>query len=506
MPRQFLLLLLAPVLLWPAIVNGDAFFFPDTPAYVRSIDALAVRALGRSSDWTTARTLHIAAPAVKGPPSTTGAPRVTDENAPILTGRSPFYGVLAYLGVLTGSFWVVIALQALAAMAVLIGVVRHAIDPARARAFALAVAATVAVGGVTSLPYFTAMLMPDIFAGLAIVAAAVLLAGWRRETHAGRIGWAAVAGYGALTHSATTLILLAMAGAAAALWVLLRRTTSTAAAGIGVVALSAALGLAGDTAFAIAIDRVTGHPPIRPPFLTARLTADGVGTDFARRHCRDANWVLCRYRDRLPLHSDSFLWSPNPANGVFMTIPPAEARALSGEQMPFVMAVLRDNPGVVLRSSGAAIVDQMTEVGLEEFHYSPEEVDGFVDKMPTRLVARIRDTAAYRGTVPIDLVAALGWPSVLASALIVVWASRRPALRAQATLGGWVVLGWLANDAICGAMSTPHDRYNMRVIWALPIVAAVIVAAALAARRRSGPHVTALPPELPEHQAFGAHP
>lgn len=490
MPRQFLLLLLAPLLLWPAIVNGGAFFFPDTPTYVRGMDALAVRVLGRASDWTTRRTIHVARPTVDGRvPATVKALPGDREDAPVLTGRSPFYGALAYLGVLFGSFWWVIALQALAVMAVLIGVMRHAVDPARRRAFGLAVLAAVAVATLTPLPYFTALLMPDIFAGLAIVAAAALLAGWRRETRPGRIGWIAVAGYGALSHSATTLILSGMIGVAALLWALRRRI---APAAIGAVAVAALLGIAGDAAFAVAVRHMTGHPPIRPPFVTARLTADGVGTDYLRAHCGVEHWRLCRYRDRLPLHSDSFLWSADPRNGVFSTIPPADARALSAEQGRFMLAVLRERPLEALRSSSAAILAQLTRTGLEEFHYAPEEFPGFAAKMPDALVTDVRRTGAYRGAIPVALVVTLTWPFVVAGLLLIGWAWRQPALRHQATLGLWMAFAWVVNNAVCGALSTPHDRYNMRVIWMLPLAAAIIVAAAVAQRRRVAARVRTL--------------
>ena len=65
------------------------------------------------------------------------------------------------------------------------------------------------------------------------------------------------------------------------------------------------------------------------------------------------------------------------------------------------------------------------------------------------------------------------------------WAA--PALQplTQGLLGAWTLLGWIANVAICGALSTPHERYNMRVIWLLPIAASVIVARAVIIQRRA---------------------
>jgi len=42
--------------------------------------------------------------------------------------------------------------------------------------------------------------------------------------------------------------------------------------------------------------------------------------------------------------------------------------------------------------------------------------------------------------------------------------------------GSWVaalVLGVLLNAAVCGALSTPKGRYQMRLIWVLPLAALV---------------------------------
>ncbi len=490
-PQQLVLLLLAPLLLWPAIVNGGAFFFSDTSSYIRTIDALAVRVIDRPSDWTTERTMRVM-PATARHATPVRSSVIAAAEAPVLAGRSPYYGALAYLGVLGGSFWIVLAIQALAAMTVVLGAMRHAVSPERHRAFAVAVAGAAALMAITPLPFYVSMLMPDLFAGLAIVAAAVLLTGWRRETRAGRLGWLALAAYGALTHSATMLILLAMVAAAALLWVLRRRA---APAGVALVAIAAAAltGLVGEMLCGAVVERMIGHPPIRPPFITARLTADGVGTDYLRRHCGTEHWLLCRYRARLPAHSDSFLWSDDPANGVFMTIPPAQARALSAEQVPFVLAVLRDRPVAVIRSSGAAILDQATQVGLTDFHYTAQEYAGFVERVPPALAAQLRDTGAFRRTLPLAPIVALAWPLFAISLALIGWAWTRPALREQALLGAWALFGWGMNVAICGAMSTPHDRYNMRVLWMLPLAAAVIAAAAIR-RERGAPRLDAAVP------------
>jgi len=54
---------------------------------------------------------------------------------------------------------------------------------------------------------------------------------------------------------------------------------------------------------------------------------------------------------------------------------------------------------------------------------------------------------------------------------------------------GLVVLGVLTNALVCGALSTPYDRYQARVVWLLPLLAFMVsfagaVRAAVPARGR----------------------
>jgi hypothetical protein len=486
---QFALMLLFPLLMWPAIVNGGPFFFPDTTAYVRSVDALAVKVLHRESDWTSYKTRNLSATSgpdtvPTNPKKVDHAPIASSQNPPVLAGRSPFYGALAYFGVLSGSFLTVVILQAIAAIGVLLGAVRHAIDPSKKRAFAIAACIMVLVATLTPLPYFVSMIMPDIFAGLAIVAAAVLGIGWRRERIHGRAAWFAVMAYAALTHSATTLILIALVFSVAIAALLFRgKIWAPAPIAATTIAAAALVGLAGDAVFSYAVTRMTGQPPIRPPFMTARLTADGAGTDYLNSHCQTQKWLLCKYRNRLPLPSDDFLWRPDGKHGVFMTLPPAEARALAAEQPAFSLAVFKNDPIAVMRSSGKAVLEQASHVGFEEFTYPVQMMDGFAEKMPADLVAEVRQTAAAHGTMPGALIEMLCWPFVAFSLLFTGWAWRQQALRPQASIATFIILGCAINVIICGAMSTPHDRYNMRALWALPIAAVLVVAAAIQRRK-----------------------
>jgi hypothetical protein len=104
--------------------------------------------------------------------------------------------------------------------------------------------------------------------------------------------------------------------------------------------------LAGDAAFTIATTKMFGEPPIRPPFLAARVVADAPGASYLKARCSEAGFTLCRFVNWLPVVStDTFLWSPDPTNGgVFAPSDPATQRGLSDEQCRFVLAVFMADP------------------------------------------------------------------------------------------------------------------------------------------------------------------
>lgn len=80
---------------------------------------------------------------------------------------------------------------------------------------------------------------------------------------------------------------------------------------------------------------------------------------------------------------------------------------------------------------------------------------------------------------------------VIASVLVLVCVtvSQRPLPREHVALVVFIGLGIIGNAAICGILSGAAGRYQSRVIWLLPLLAAASVIARLLRTRRyaSGP-------------------
>ena len=111
-------------------------------------------------------------------------------------------------------------------------------------------------------------------------------------------------------------------------------------------------------------------PPVRPPFLMARLIADGPGYDYLVANCPDVGLEICTFLPRLPVGSDAFLWSKDPALGVYGAAAPDIRRQLGEEQLSFVLGVLAFDPIGQLKAS-RGFLEQIGRFGLNEFAYTP---------------------------------------------------------------------------------------------------------------------------------------
>ncbi|MGK6323390.1 hypothetical protein ACMGDM_09890 [Sphingomonas sp. DT-51] len=483
-----LIAVLTLLLLLPAVVNRGALQFPDTTTYIRGVDAAVVAATGYESSWSddAKRALAHRQASVAPIPSSAGAagarPSLAEASAPrapahsfqvVLSGRSVYYGALLYLGDWLGSFWWVAMIQALVTAAAMLLAARRMADRIAApdRLWPVLVVALV-----TSVGLQVALLMPDVFAPLAIIATAQIALFWRAMGRAERAFWFLLLAAAALFHSGNLLV-IGLLAAGLLLWRVARRAPLRVAP----IVLALLVGMAGEAAFGTAVRKMTGYPPVRPPFVAARLIADGPGRAYLARACaQGATLTLCRYRADIPDDSDSFLWASG--RGSFMGMPPEDRRRVAAEERGFVLAVLADQPMAVVGTSLRNIAGQLLRWHVDDI--ADARLGGINRaKLPPAIRAEFDATRAAQGTFPIAYYNLLATPVTLLAmaALLALGILRRDAM--PPSRRGYVAIvlaGILLNAAVCGAFSKPHDRYQSRVIWLLPLLAS---AALVAARR-----------------------
>ena len=230
----------AAILLIPALVFGRPFVFYDTPVYWgwgRDV----VEAVGRPwpgplQPWIPGRPLHGWELGAHG--ATSGDLRFI---LTAMSARSFFYAVPLYLLTSLGGLWLITGLQALVAAWTLRAALRALVPTAGGLAY---LAMVVALTGLTGLGFEAGYVMPDVFAGLAVLAACVLAARPGAIGPWSRAGLVGVIAYAALAHAANLPLLAAVAAFAVVIharegW----RAVARAAPVAGALVLSLVLGL-----------------------------------------------------------------------------------------------------------------------------------------------------------------------------------------------------------------------------------------------------------------------
>jgi hypothetical protein len=463
------------ILLWPPLLNGAPFMMPDSTTYIRGADAVAYNLTGHRTAWSGELFRKFAPPRHEPTAQAdqlSGAKDTADVGPIVLAGRSIYYGALPYLSYLVGSLWFAVAIQALltvACIALTLQALRNLQGRRATRFELLLLVAFLAL--LTPVGYFVGFVMPDLTTAFAILATAHILLLWSSMDRARRWFWTVLLVFSLASHGSNLLMVGAMAFALLVLSPIRRLRPRRRSILLIVTAVLAAVAL--EMAFSFGVKSATGAAPVRPPFVTARLVEDGPGYRYLRDHCPQSGFLLCNYFDRLPQPSDNVLWEKRRDVGVFSALPPAEARALALEQGRFVVAVLADRPLEVAMSSFLAAARQAAQVGLGEFNYTGGTRDHFAEKLPGPVLGDVRRSAAFNGDMPVAFVSAATIPVTLLSLLAIAWTplAGRGRQTGSSAFALIVCVLLALNVAICGVMSTPHERYLMRAIWLLPLVA-----------------------------------
>ena len=434
--RLVLFPVLVAILLWPVAWNGDPLGFPDTEAYYEQGGQVLDR---------------IASLLAPTPPATAGAsapPEAAEpETRPVYTIRSVPFSVIVNASMrLAGEIGAVLLLAAATAWLVLLAV--RDLPPGRAALAGLVTA------GATTLPFYASQVMADVMAGwLVLIPALLAWRRWGRATTAALLALVFLAVASHYSHVALGLVVIPVLGVALAVQ---RRWALAVAAQVPLalaLALNVSVGVAAGTGMSVA--------PARLPVLLARTLADGPGREYLAASCPEAGWTLCEIYDGdrpMPTRVGEALWGPD---SIVARSTDAQRRAIAAEEVPFVLAVLREHPveqaAALLRN--AAI--QLGSIGVGDVRRTEIELEGHRDLALS--LERIEPDAAIRAMEPVQ------WAAVgagLLGAVLALGAGGTPARWAL----GMLALGLLANAAICGGLSAPADRYQGRVIWALVLL------------------------------------
>lgn len=330
----------------------------------------------------------------------------------------------------------------------------------------------------TSLGWYASFLMPDVLGPLVYLGFCLLAWGCATLHRAEQYTLVALCAVGILAHP-THLLLSLMLLPLLALAVLLgrwhRRQSLFAAPawrGICLAALAIVLAVSAQLALHGALD---GHPSLngeRPAYLTARLVADGTGLAYLRQHCPAEPWTLCQHLDELNSDADNFLWSPD---GVYAHTTADEQTAIVHEEPAFVRAVFRSNPSAQLQQSWLNFHQQLFAFGLYGFDNSTWISEEFAHTLPAQRSAWLASRQA-REQLPLDALSDLEYWVMAGTlpllGLLLLLLGRRNRLQ-LAGISVALITMIVANAALTGILSVVDDRYGCRIIWLIPLLAAL---------------------------------
>jgi hypothetical protein len=483
--HTILILLGAAMLMWTAAMNGRPSLFYDTAFYYSQAQYLA-------------EALHLVpedpalADDLTSLPDEPGEPNVS---ATLDGARSPIYGLFIFGLVRMGGLWLAAAGQTLAVAYTLYTMFKAAAPKARDVTFLVWMAA---LSALTQLPYFTTYVMPDIFGGVAGAASSTLLVYWDRLSIRTRSVLGVILAFALAAHKAnllTTLGVTILVGGL--LTVMGARLRTLWARGGAVIAAGAVALTLGSLAF-IPIDHRAGEHVRNPPFLMARIMADGPGYKYLQYACTHGQrYALCQFADQPDVDSDSLLWSPDFSIGMFGVSDYPTRLQIENEEMRFVLGALAYDPLGAVASAIKNTLLQLTMIHVRSPLADPAIFMRDEYWLQTNLPRLIPDSAACKHwgscasrLAPVSLFALHDAVTVIAAAVtawLLLWIIKRPGcwshMQRSWRLGGLesgeetarvlnlillTLLTLTLNAAICGSLSAPVSRYQARMVWLMP--------------------------------------
>jgi hypothetical protein len=386
----------------------------------------------------------------------------------LVPSRSTVYGLFVVAG-WPLDFWPVVALQAAATVWVLALVLRsYGFGGRPWTLFAVVVGLSVT----TTLPWIAAILLTDIFAGLAVLALHLVVMRGVTLSRTERLALVPFIAFSGATHSATLLVLVGLALAALAVSLIDRRIVAPRAAmrAATAVALSAVMLLGANFALSGRVAWTPGGYGI----VFARMLQDGIVKRHLDAHCGERHFKLCPYRDDLPKTADAFLWGAGPFNAL------GRFDGLGDEMRTIVIESLAEYPGTQIETAIVASAKQLVSVATGEGVLTTIlHTYGIMERYTPSVVPDMRAARQQHGELHFEALNAVQVPLALgamaALPLFVLLGLRRRVYVDLAFLAATVSLAILGNAVVCGALSNAHDRYGARLAW-VPLLITVLVA------------------------------
>ncbi len=425
---------------WPALYNHYPLLYPDSVTYLADGRAVA-RAL-------------------------------------FLHEFSNYYGIRSFfysLGILPFHWnvtpWPIVALHALLTAYVIWLVVRSVLPRQTISRYLVLV---VLLSLLTSGSCFVSLVMPDVLGPVLYLCIYLLVFARETLSFIERLTLVLIAWWAVASHNTHMILAGGMCVLLALVWILwnqLMQHRLKAVFQVATIALFAAGAQVALHTFLYGEPSLTGE---NPPFLMARVIADGPGRWYLQQHCWEVNLAVCDYVYDLPDSSDAFLWREG---SIWQSATDDTAERLRREEILFVFATLRAYPCEQLRKSAANSWRQMRSFGLGYLNENDWVLEAFDSALPERRSSYLNSLQA-QSALPLPFFTLVQRWTVIVSLLVLgvliplMWHQKRTRLLGLSVA---IVPTAIANAFVTGALSNVEDRYQSRIIWLLPLLAGILV-------------------------------
>lgn len=463
--RLALALLAFMTFMAPAAINRSPILYPDTIGYVHSGKAV-FREIAAVFEERGGQPQSIRSHQSK---------LKTEAGDGVSVSRSPFYGALLVALLWLGGAWVAIA----AFCVVTIVCIYLALPHLGIRSPTTRLALIAGLGAISGVGVFTSTLMPDIFGGLAILGAAIVLGSGDSLDRRHALLWLLIVLTACLFHKAFVVTLMAMVVVGAIGWLMAGRKEAGARP-IGAMAAVCVIAMTGHAMVTHVANSMSNGMVIEHPFLLARLIGDGPAERYLRDECPQRDFALCDHLDRMPMTENEFLWGEG-ERGLFKVATIETKKRILEESPELLFGTVTRYPLEVAQRGLHNFAGQLLHVGGREyarqFTFPENDAEELGGVLRTHAASSIAE-----GTMPmaaISFVATVVY--VIGSLLAAIFAARLVSTSAAArdtvvSVVRYLILGVIANAAVNGMVAGVFDRYQGRVAWIMALVALAIVA------------------------------
>ena len=400
--------------------------------------------------------------------------------------RSPFYGLFISFFHLNRFIWAPIFAQALILSHVIWVLVRTFAGEVNLKYFFIAIAI---LSLFSSLPFFAAFIMPDIFTSVMILV--VYLLGFQLSAlsrieaiYFTLLGCVAMTAHVSHLPQALALVVVVLV-----IHVVVRTPLQSLLIRAGV--LSVPLTLA---ATAILLNNIVIHQsfalfPAGQSFLLANMIEHGPARRYLQEACPAAGYKICSIVDSLPATSYELLW----ATDAYQKLGGFEGMREESKQI--VIGTLRSHPRDVLQMAietvGSSFVTHAPGADLESLSNHPWMIDVLTKKFGLSAVRAYEASLESQNAIPRAFLRAvdnISFPIAAVGLLISGIVAFRRGFPEATALAILVPAAYAINNTLSAFGSGVFDRYQARVTW-LFAFAAVLIIIELVESEKTGSHI-----------------